>query len=140
MRDRYESRACAQLPTSFDVARRAGLRLGDHVPAGVEHAAQFDGPLELVEVRGEVRIDGDLPDRRADGRKAHPFSVEKLFELPDLLVREHEDVGLVNRPELDEPDTAGVQYLDLADRVRVDLVGECGEGEHGGRPVAVPTS
>src|SRR5262249_55520431 len=98
---------------------------------GVEHLAQLDRPLETVQVRFEGLVDLDLADRRADGAEAEAVAVEQPFQVPHLLVGQVEDVGLEDGAQLDVPDAATGEDIDLLLGVGGDLVGERAENEHG---------
>ena len=59
------------------------------------------------------------------------FAIEQRLEVGDLSIAQGQDVRFVDRAELDVPDAAGFENVDLLLRFGGDLVGESADGEHG---------
>src|SRR6476659_4879630 len=91
----------------------------------------MDGPAELFEVWYERLVNPDFANGRADGAEPESGAVKQRLEVAHLRVSQRQDVGLVDRSELDVPDTAVFQNVDLHLRVGGNLVGECAQDEHG---------
>ena len=89
-----------------------------------------EGAVGPDQVGGEVVLDIDLADGRADGRDREVVLGQERRHLVDLLVGQVEHVDVPGAAELDVRDAEVVQGRELGLRVGVDLVGEAGQGPH----------
>ena len=87
-----------------------------------EELGEFDGVLELFEVRLEWLVQPDLADGRADGADLQAVVPKQRAGLVQLLLRQVHDVLLTEEPRLDVPNLLLHQVLDLPAKILHRLI------------------